>query len=72
MLFLCPWLSMVNGLSSIMIMVDHFSKYAMFIPTLGAHMMEIDADLFYQNIVKHFGLPSDIINDKDARFMERF
>ncbi|RVW69340.1 Transposon Tf2-2 polyprotein [Vitis vinifera] len=52
--------------------IDRFSKYAMFIPAPDACLMEKAAKLFFSNVVKHFGLPKDIVNDRDARFTSRF
>ena len=28
--------------------------------------------LFFNHVVKHFGLPQDIVSDRDARFIGRF
>ena len=28
--------------------------------------------LFFANVVKHFGVPADIVSDRDARFTGRF
>ena len=44
----------------------------MFIPAPDARLMEKAAKLFFSNVVKHFGLPKDIVNDRDARFTSRF
>ena len=33
---------------------------------------EVAADLFYRNVVKYFGLPKDIVSDKDSRFTGQF
>ena len=77
-----PWISVsmdfisgfpkMEGMTSIMVVVDRFSKYAVFVPVPEACPAETAADLFYRNVVKHFGLPSDIISDRDARFTGRF
>ena len=59
-------------MSSIMIIVDHFSKYAVFISTPHACPADVTADLFYKYVVKYFGLLEDIISDMDTRFTRRF
>ena len=38
----------VNGMSSIMIVVDRFSKYAVFVPAPHACPADVAADLFYK------------------------
>lgn len=77
-----PWVSFlmdfisgfpnVNGHRSIMVVVDRFSKYAVFIPALNACPAEEAAKLFLAYVVKYFGLPTDIVSDRDTRFTGRF
>ena len=33
---------------------------------------KVAADLFYRNVVKYFGLPEDIVSDRDSRFTGLF
>ena len=33
---------------------------------------EIAVDMFYRNVVKYFGLPEDIVSDRDSHFIGRF
>lgn len=33
---------------------------------------DVATELFFKNIVKYFGLPVDIVNDRDIRFIRRF
>lgn len=66
--------SKVN-LSSGIVVMDRFSKYAVFMAALDSCTIEIPADLFHKNVknvVKHFGIPSDIVSDWDARFWTYF
>ncbi|CAL5371561.1 unnamed protein product [Camellia sinensis] len=77
-----PWVSVsmdfisglpkVNGMRSVMVVVDRFSKYAVFIPAPHACPADVAADLFYKYVVKYFGLPEDIVSDRDTRFTGRF
>lgn len=53
----------VDGMASIFVIVDHFSKYAIFIAAPSAYPAEVAADLFLKNIVKYFGIPEDIISN---------
>ena len=57
---------------SIFVVVDRFSKYSVFMAASEACPAEEAANLFFSHVVKHFGLPKDIISDRDARFTGRF
>ena len=56
----------------IMVVVDWFSKYAVFVATQKACKTEAIAELFFKHVVKYFGLPEDVVSDRDARFTGRF
>ncbi|VFQ82070.1 unnamed protein product [Cuscuta campestris] len=62
----------VNGMSTILVVVDRFSKYGVFIAAPHCCPAEKTTDLFYGNVVKYFGLPEDIVSDRDTRFTGRF
>ncbi|KAG6510926.1 hypothetical protein ZIOFF_028973 [Zingiber officinale] len=51
---------LVDGMSSIMVVVDRFSKYAIFIAAPSACPSDVAAELFYRHVVKFFVLPNDI------------
>ena len=53
-------------------MVDRFSKYAVFIPAPSECLVEEVARIFFSNVVKHFGMPKDIVSDRDTRFTGKF
>ena len=55
-----------------MVVVDRFSKYAVFITAPNACPADIAAELFYKYVVKYFGLSEDIISDRDTRFIGKF
>ncbi|XP_075092575.1 uncharacterized protein LOC142172786 [Nicotiana tabacum] len=69
-----PWQSVisgfpkVNGFSSNMVLVDRFSKYAVFIAAPTECPSNVAAELFFKNVVKYFGMPKDVISDRDAWF----
>ena len=77
-----PWISVsmdfitgmpkVKGMGSVCVVVDRFSKYAMFMVAPSTCTTEVVADLFYKNVVKYFGLPKDIVSDRDSHFTSRF
>ncbi|KAL2231996.1 UNVERIFIED_CONTAM: Transposon Tf2-11 polyprotein [Sesamum indicum] len=58
----------VENLGSIIVVVDRLSKYATFIAAPKHVTAEGTAHLFYKHIVKHWGLPKDIVSDRDSRF----
>ena len=62
----------VRDFKSVFVVVDRFSKYVVFIPAPDACPTEEAAKLFFSNVVKHFGLPKDIVSDRDVRFTSRF
>ncbi|KAL0368286.1 UNVERIFIED_CONTAM: Transposon Tf2-12 polyprotein [Sesamum calycinum] len=62
----------VNGMASILVVVDRFSKYGIFIAAPHACPAETAAELFFKNVTKYFGVPKDIVSDRDARFTGRF
>lgn len=58
----------VYGLRSILVVVDRFSRHISFI--VGPHACPVDvvAKLFHKHFVKYFGIPDDIISDRDTQF----
>ncbi|KAG6482741.1 hypothetical protein ZIOFF_059379 [Zingiber officinale] len=50
----------VDGMSFIMVVVDRFSKYTIFIAAPSACPLDVIAELFYRHVVKFFSLPNDI------------
>lgn len=77
-----PWISVsmdfithlpqVQGYNGIMVVVDRFSKYVVFVPTKIPCGAERTAELFFKNIVKYWGMPLSIVSDRDPRFIGRF
>lgn len=60
--------SMVKGMSSILVVVDLFSKYAIFSASPHTCSAEIAADLFFKKV----GMPVNIVSDRDARCIGKF
>ncbi|KAK8994844.1 hypothetical protein V6N11_045913 [Hibiscus sabdariffa] len=52
-----------DNCSSIMVVVDRFSKYATFIPASKVCPAEEAARLFLKHVVKYWGIPKTIISD---------
>ncbi|KAL2232453.1 UNVERIFIED_CONTAM: hypothetical protein Sindi_1425300 [Sesamum indicum] len=57
---------------SIIVVVDRLSKYATFITAPKHVTAEGTAHLFFKHIVKYWGLPKDIISDRDSHFTSVF
>jgi len=62
----------VDGMDTVMVIVDKFSKYAVFMATPSVCTTEVAVGLFYKHVVKYFGVPSDVISDRNVRFTRRF
>ena len=62
----------VEGFGSVLVVVNRFSKYAVFIPTPSECLVKEVARIFFSNVVKHFGMPEDIVSDRDTRFTGGF
>ena len=62
----------VDGMNMIMVVVDRFTKYAVFVAAPTVCTAEVATELFYRNVVKYFGVPSDIVSNQDVRFTGRF
>ena len=53
----------VEAFGSVWVVVDKFSKYVVFVPAPGECPAEEAARIFFSNVVKHFGMPKDIVSD---------
>ena len=57
---------------TIFVVVDRFSKMAILIPCTKTPTTQQTAQLFFEHVWKHYGLPMTIISDRDARFFSTF
>ena len=62
----------VEGFRLVLVVVDRFSKYAVFIPAPSECPVEELTRIFFNNVVKHFGMLEDIVSDRDMRFTSIF
>lgn len=56
-----------SGIQYVLIITDHFTRYAQAIPTRNMSA-KTTADAFLNNFVKHYGLPKRIHSDQGANF----
>ncbi|RVW59396.1 hypothetical protein CK203_106261 [Vitis vinifera] len=62
----------VQGYWFIIMVVDRFSKYAMFILAQHECLVEEAMILFFRNVAKYFGIPKDIVSDRGSQFICKF
>ena len=56
-----------GGISNILVITDHFTKYAMAIPTRN-QTAKTTAEAFYNNFILHYGIPTRIHSDQGTNF----
>ena len=56
-----------GGQSNVLVITDHFTKYAIAVPTHN-QTAKTTADAFYDNFVVHYGIPTRIHSDQGANF----
>ena len=61
-----------NNFDSIMVVVDRLTRIAHFIPTVTTVTAYGVAELFMREIFKRYGIPREIISDKDRKFVSVF
>lgn len=61
-----------DGFATIIVIIDRISKYATFIPASKHCPAEETARLFVKHVVKYWGIPSNVVSDRDPRFTGRF
>lgn len=62
----------VGGKTVIFTVVDRFSKYAHFVPFSHPYTASSVAKAFFENIVRHHGIPCSIVTDRDPIFTSTF
>lgn len=66
------FLSKLEGNGTIMVVVNRFLKYAIFIATTISCKAKEVACIFLRAVVKHWGIPKHIICDRDPQFIGEF
>ncbi len=67
-----PELPKSEGYDNCLVIVDKLTKYGMFIPTTTTISAEDTAKLFFHHVVAHYGLPRQVITDRDVRWSSTF
>ena len=57
---------------ALLVVVDRFNKYATFIAAPADCTADETTQLFLKYVVKHWGIPSNIVSDWDPRFTWKF
>jgi hypothetical protein len=57
---------------AILVVVDKLTKYGIFIPTQKTIDAPGTARLLFRHVVKWFGLPRELVSDRDPRFVSEF
>ncbi|MBW0581204.1 hypothetical protein O181_120919 [Austropuccinia psidii MF-1] len=65
-------LPLYNSFDSILVIVDRFSKMAVFIPTMCSITSLDLAHLFIKNLFSNHGLPSSIVSDRGSLLVSSF
>uniref|UniRef100_A0A803SXF4 Gypsy retrotransposon integrase-like protein 1 n=1 Tax=Anolis carolinensis TaxID=28377 RepID=A0A803SXF4_ANOCA len=60
------------GFTTILVVVDLFTKLAHFIPCDGLPTAKETADLFLQHVFRLHGLPKSLVTDRGSQFTSRF
>ncbi|KAI2644659.1 Transposon Tf2-11 polyprotein [Labeo rohita] len=58
-----------EGNTCILVAVDRFSKMCKFIPLKGLPTAMETAELLFQHLFRHFGLPEEIVSDRGPQFI---
>ncbi|KAI2666981.1 Transposon Tf2-6 polyprotein [Labeo rohita] len=60
-----------DGFTTILVVVDRFSKTCKLIPLPGLPTAMNTAQLLFSQIFRHFGIPEDILSDRGTQFTSR-
>jgi transposase InsO family protein len=65
-------LPLSNGFDNILVIVDKLTKYGIFIPTT-TNVTEVETSaLFFKHVISKFGIPRQVISDRDTRWRGEF
>jgi len=67
-----PELPESDGYDNILVIVDKLTKYAIFIPTTTTITEKGTAELFFRHVIAQYGIPRQVISDRDTRWKGEF
>ena len=62
----------LHGYTSVLVVVDHFTKQSIFIPTYDTITLQQLAKLFMINVFSKHGIPSHVTSDRASEFVSHF
>lgn len=62
----------VDEMDVVMVIVEMFMKYIVFVVVPIIYIVEIATELFYRSVMKYFRVSFDVISDCDVRLITRF
>ncbi len=60
-----------NGFTTILVVIDRFSKACKLIPLRGLPTALETAEALFQHVFRNFGIPEDIVSDRGPQFISR-
>jgi hypothetical protein len=61
-----------KGFDSIWVIVDRLTKFAHFIPMKTDYRPHQYADIYFQQVVRLYGVPKSIVSNRGSQFTTRF
>lgn len=61
-----------KGFTKVWVIVDRLTKVAKFVPMKDNWSMEQCGKVYVDQVVRHHGVPSTIVSDRDSRFLSHF
>jgi hypothetical protein len=61
-----------NGFNSVLIVVDHLTRMAHFVPCTKTVTAEETATLYLQGVYRLYGLPRVLVSDRNLKFVNGF
>ena len=67
-----PELPESDGYNNILVIIDKLMKYTIFIPTTTTITKKGTAELFFRHVIAQYGIPRQVISDRDTRWKGEF
>ncbi len=67
-----PELPNSSGYDNILVIMDKLTKYGIFVPCTMAISDDATTRLFFQHVISKFGIPAQVITDRDSRWRHSF